>query len=356
MGSLEATTTRTVYVKDTIYRVTEPSSALFGCLIFCSQEYSVAQSGPVQWQIAKLEDAEYGEISFMPNIISPHFVLLLLADDFAAITDPVDTSFVPFSQTEATASMVSIPDDELNTILTDVGVPFIKIDELEYSYTEILELMVRPALEEYFKWFPKVVIQTYPMTTSNTVEIPFIKDAYDVLHVSLNQGLVGGTSNVLLRYFDEVVWTAQSPVMGHVGGRKAPHTVVQDYGAMMLDRAVRQGILNYGTRIHFDVYKAANRTKVLRVYSNKQGALQVHFALRTLNWDDTEFARRPELRELIRSYVLRAFGAIRSQLKSDIPGVGDYALWLTKAEELRTKVLEEWKELAKYSGILRGSA
>jgi len=356
LGSLEATINTTIYVKDLIYKIVEPASALHGYLIFCTQEFNTAQLGPVQWQLAKLEDYNYGEISFTDGILSPNFVVLLTADELNAITEPVDTSFIPYKEALITSNSVLISESEFQTILTDLGAPFIKPDELEYSRQEIIDLMIKPALEEYFKWFPKVLILTYPITTSNVVEIEFPTGAYDVVHISVNQGLASGTSNVLLRYFDEVVWSAQSPMLGHVGGRKAPRTLTQDFGSMLLDRAVRQGMINYGTRIHHDVYTKADGKKVLRAYSNKMGSLQVHFAMHTLNWDDVEFARRPEVRELARAYILRAFGSLRSQVKADIPGAVDYSSWITRADELRSKVIEEWKELVKYSGVIRGSA
>lgn len=355
MGSLNATPSTTIYVKDNIYKVVDPLSALDGYLVFCTQEFLTAQMGPVNWQLARLEDYTYGEISFANGIISPNFTVLLTAAEVAAIAEPVDPTFIPYKDANLTSSTVNIPEDEFRTIITDLGAPFIRIDELEYTQQEIIDLMVRPALEEYFKWFPKILIMNYPITTSNVVEIEFPTQAYDVVHVAVNQGIASGSSNILLRYFDEVVWTAQSPMMGHVGGRKAPRTLTQDFGSMMLDRAVRQGMINYGTRVHHDIVKRDGK-KFLRAYSNKMGNLQVHFALYTLDWNDVEFARRPELRELVRAYILRAFGSLRSQAKADIPGAVDYSEWINRAEEIRARVIDEWKDLVKYAGVLRGSS
>lgn len=354
MGSQLATPGTTIYIKDLLYRVTDPASALNGFVVYCAQEFSAALSGPINWQLATLEDYNYGEISFASGIISPNFIVLLTAAEFDEIVDPVDSTFIPYKEEELNTSTVVISDIEYKTIMTDLGAPFIRDDELEYTRQEIADFMLKPALEEYFKWFPKVLIVNYPITTSNVIEQEFPTGAYEVVHVGVTQGITNGSSNILLRYFDEVVWTAQSPMLGHVGGRKAPRSLGQDFGSMMMDRAVRQGMINYGTRVHHDVYRKDGK-RYLRAYSNKMGTMQVHYAMHTLDWEDVEYARRPELRELARAYILRAFGSLRSQAKADIPGAVDYSEWIRRAEDLQTKVISEWKQLVKYSGIIRGS-
>jgi len=355
LGSQEATLTTRIYLRDQIYLINEITSALNGCLVYCSQEFQQAYAGAVAWQNATLIDYNYGEISFQDSIISPNFVLLLTAEEVTAVTEPIDTTFIPYKQAAITSNTVSIPDDELEIILTDIGAPFINVDELEYNQQTIINTMIRPALEEYFKWFPKVLAMSYPMTTSNVVEYEFPTGAYDVVHVAVTQGIQNGASNILLRYFDEVVWSAQSPMLGHVGGRKAPRSLGQDWGSMMMDRAARQGMINYGTRVHHSVISHDGK-KYVSAYCNKMGSLQIHYAMHTLDWNDVEYARKPELRELARANILRAFGSLRSQAKADIPGAVDYSEWIRRADEITTKVRDGWMELVKHSGIIRGSS
>jgi len=86
------------------------------------------------------------------------------------------------------------------------------------------------------------------------------------------------------------------------------------------------------------------------------GSLQIHYAMHTLDWNDVEYARKPELRELARANILRAFGSLRSQAKADIPGAVDYSEWIRRADEITTKVRDGWMELVKHSGIIRGSS
>ena len=352
LGSQVVTENTKVYVKDQIYQINIPGSGLYEFLLFCTEEII----GDVNWGDAQIADYNHREITFGNNIISPNFALLLTADELSGITQDVDESFVPFEAEFQQTGVVRIPESELTTILSDIGIPFIHYEELEYSREEILNLMIKPALEEYFKWFPKTLIKTYPVRTTQQVEFEFPTGAYDVIHVGVVQGRPGGDiNNTLLRYFDEVVWTAQNPVMGTTGGLREPKRVMNDWGSMMMDRAVRQGLINYGTRTHHHTYRAVNGKRYLVAYTNKPGTLQVHYALQTLDWEDSEFPRRPELRELARANVLRAFGTLRSQAKSDIPGSIDYSNWVSRAESMKEKVVAEWKDIVRYSGIIRGS-
>lgn len=351
LGSLAITNDTRSFTKDQLYVVAEVNSPITGCLLYCAEELL----GKQLWENATLEDYAFGEISFRQGIVSPNFVLLLTASELLAIADPIDPDFVPYQDIIDTLGSVKIPPDELYIICTDIGVPFIGFDELEYTEQQILDLMIKPALQEYFKYFPKVEIITYPSNSAAVQEFEFPTNAYDVMHVGINQGITqGANSNILLRYFDEVVWNAQSPSLGNVGGMTAPHTRMTDFGSMMMDRAVRQGMINYATRVHHDVVMR-NGKRCLRVYSNKAGSIQAHFAMQTLDWNDTEFARRPELIELCRANVLRAFGSLRSQAKADIPGAVEYSAWLNQAATIRESVLKDWQELVKTSGIIRGS-
>jgi hypothetical protein len=77
--------------------------------------------------------------------------------------------------------------------------------------------------------------------------------------------------------------------------------------------------------------------------------------MKTLDWADVEFARRPELRKLARSNIMHTFGSLRSQAKADIPGTVDYTSWISTAATMREEVINEWKNLVKASGFIRGS-
>lgn len=357
LGGLQCTATTRFYIKDQIYQISDVTSPLNGSLVFCQQEHA----GIVTWSTVVIEDSDRGELTFADNIISPNFILLLLKADLDVIADPIDATWQPFTtaDVEATSTQgVIIPDNELDIIMTDLGVPFISYDELEYSKADILDKMIKPAIEEYFKWFPKVEIVTYPGNTTALMEYEFPTNAYDVIHVGINQNItgMGGTTNTLLRYFDEVIWTAGSPAPGMYAGAgtSKPRSRMYDWGSMMMDRSVRQAMLNYGTRVHHTVV-TRNGKKYVQLSTNKVGVAQVHFAIKSLDWADVEFARLPELRKLAQAKVLKAFASLRTQARADIPGAVDYSEWLTRAETYTREVTENWQNLVKFSGVLRGS-
>jgi len=352
LGGLEVLSTSRIYNKEQMYRVHVAGSALDGALLYCKEEYI---GNDLPWAAAVIHDSHYGEISFGNKIVDPHFALLATAEELATITEAIDPTFIPFQAEFQSTADVQISDEEIRLILAEIGVPFISFDELEYSRQDIVNLMIKPALQEYFKWFPKVEIVTYPISTTSEAEHEFPTGAYDVLHVAVNQGLAqGSTTNILLRYFDEVVWSTNSPYTGHMGGRNTPHTRTSDWGAMMLDRAARQGMINYATRIHHRVI-SKNGKKYLACYTNKLGHLQVHYAMRSNDWSEISFARLPEARRLASAYALTSFGMLRSQAKSDIPGTVDYSKWVERGDALREKVISEWQEIVRYSGVIRGS-
>ena len=352
LGSLEINSNSRIYNKEQIYEVNNPSSPLHGYLLFCEKEYI---GKDLDWTKAVVVDTQYGEMSFGNNIISPNFTILLSADEIASITDPIDFNFIPFQEEFQKTTELIIDDDELNIILADVGIPFINLDELEYSRQDLVNNLIKPALQEYFKWFPKVKVESYPVNPTRRFEHEFPKDAYAVVHVGIQQGIgQGGTSNTLLRHFDEIVWNSQSAAYGHVGGTSSPRTKTGTWGGMMLDRAARQGMVNYASRVHHQVVEKHGK-KYLEVYTNKTGSVQVHYAIKSNNWNDIEFARLPEARRLASAYVMKGLGAIRSQAKADIPGAIDYSDWISRAEKIREEVISDWQKLIKFSGIIRGS-
>jgi hypothetical protein len=350
LGSQVILPTTRIFNEGMLYRVNVIGSLLHGSILFCKKEFI---GDAFNWLSVSLIDASYGEISFGNNIISPNFYYLLSAEDFEAIAGTEDYTFVPFLQEYQETGVVQIPDSELDIILSEIGVPFISYDELEYPREVILNTMVKPALEEYFKWFPKVEVVSYPVRSINSQEYEFPTGAYDIIRVSSIQGGSGGQrSNILLNYFDEVVWNKGGASSGYTTGGKL-HTRTGGWDTMSLDRAARQGMINYATRTHYSVL-TKNGKKYLEAYTNKIGSLDVHYAMQTLDWNDVDFARKPEVRKLATSYVLKAFGRLRAQAKSDIPGTVDYSHWVSEADTMKKEVIQDWKQLAKASGIIRG--
>lgn len=334
------------FIKDMVYKI-DSGLGLEGSLVLC--EASLYSSDPLTWNTAVIEDADNGFLSFAAGIITPHFRLLLDKDQVDSITEPIDPTFVPY--TEVTTSTVIITDEELEVILTEAGVPFILMEELEYPRNKICDNMIRPAMQEYYKYFP--ILDRFLMTNSITtagqrVELEMPPEAFGVARVMVYQGLpgMGSGGNPMHFFANEIAWWgggsgSWSPIRYNAGSSPG-FANLQGFNTMALDRAARQGIMNYATRQHSHVEKRGDK-KILVFHANRAGQAEIIWTKASNDWNDVEFARLPEVRKLATAKVLRALGMLRGQVKPDIPGSINFDNFITRADRLEEEVLEFWK-------------
>jgi len=351
-GSNTITSTTTVYTKGTLYKVNFGASIIHGGLVLALDTFSSAT--PLTWQTIEILDEVNGYISFSQHVINPYFSLILTPAKVTAINAiSVNTSFIPYN---TNIYSVLMPDEELDRILLEVGVPFVQLEELEFTKEQILNLMIRPALDVYFKWFPKIKSVTYPMG-SVQFDIPVPAGAFDAQRVFVIQGNpstvpTNGPANPLLRYFDEGIFSMMN---GQTKRAKSQigRTMGNNFATMSMNRAVLQGMTNYMQRISFRVEKDDSGVKHVIGYSLKMGYLQIDWAYSSNNWNDVEFRLVQDVRDLCSAKVLRALGMLRSQSRSDLPGSIDYDLFMSRADEIEDKIIDKWEEWTKVS-ITRG--
>lgn len=349
-----------IYNEGCLYKLqTGGLGDLDGSLIYCDKEYI---GGNLNWAAATLVDSSEGLISFGNNIISPNFFYILNASDLYSLTIPEELlGFVPFQEEFQSTSVVQISDQEYRLCTLCLGGPFIMDEELEYSREDITNLAIRPALEEYFKWFPKHLITTHPISSTESIDVEFPSGAYGVLHWDVQQAgtsiATGGIANTLLRSFEDAYFgnTSAANITGSYYGNRAPHTNLSGTSNLLLSRAATQGMVNYSTRSYFDTYIAEDGKKHAKFYSTKGGVAEIYWGVETWDFADVEFARLPELRKLCNANVKMLFGNLRRQAKSGIPGAYDYSGWVTEATAEIKEVREDWMKIPKASGILRGS-
>lgn len=364
LGCNEITESSKIFAEGIIYKINIPT--LGNChnnLIYCKKELL----GSIDWSTYEVSDYNYGEISFQPEIVSPNFDLLLVAEEFKHVIHeenskytPYDSSFIPFTEEVGIEGKVSISESDYKLCTKSIGYPFIQDEELEYSREDIINLAIRPALERYFKYFPKTQIETYQITGQEQI-VEFPTNAYDVIHFSVQQSNLGGSqtgviTNTWLRYWDERMYLGGSfnGMNGYYYGTTRPTTQTSDVSSWLLGRAANQALINYRTRYHLDKFRDKDGKLKLRFYSNKMGLAEVHYAIQTLDFNDVEFARRPELIKLCNAEVKKLFGSIRRQVKSDIPGTVNYSEWVSEADKEIEEVETNWKSIVKYSSLIRG--
>lgn len=379
-GSLEANEKTSYFCKGMLYKLTdlerfsdkeiyrdtytteegdEIEMPEVGAIVYCKEEYV----GTPDWGNACLEDYDNGYITFKEDIISPNFVLILTAMEvYESSSAIVPATFLPYSSAKDTrGDSVNIEESDYTRILSVVGYPFITEEELEYTREQITDLAIKPALEEYFHWLPKAYIQTETLVTSKETEIEAPTGAYDVLHYSVQQGGTsvgtGFVTNTILRSFYDGMYGVMNTanLTGSFYGNTSPKTSSGSTGNYLVSRAATQGMINYSNRNHLDKYTNADGKLCIRIYSLKGGVAEIHWAMRTYDFNDVEFAQRNNVIEYAQANVKLLFANLRKQARGDIPGNYDYSSWVSEAEATKKDILTEWKALVKASGVIRGS-
>lgn len=305
----------------------------------------------IDWLDTTFADQAKGTLWNSLHIIHPHLYCILTEAQLIAIVEAVDLSFVAFKGIDE----IDIDDDTLNTILLETGVPFITLEELEFTRDQILKLMIKPAMEEYYKWYPIRIVEQYPVPVA-FIDIPIPPYVKTVERAYINPGypITGNHYNPITRYFDEVVLAASSrgtfanPSINY--RKRQGFTDLQGYSTFLLEKAVRQGAMNVGTRKRIRVELHNGR---LKGYSNIQGILEVEWNTISYDWNDIPFNRQSEVREFATAKILRALGGLRSQVNTELPGTLKYDTFMTRADTLEEKILTLWKESTK-SVVIRG--
>lgn len=354
MGGAQVNNNTRVYTKNSVVRCTETTSPLNGCIFFIDEDYTLSTT--FTWTNMMVADITSGTIIDNTTfIIDPHIFLVLTNDAYNNITIAPNPSFIPFQEANTNSSLI-IDDDDINRILIEVGVPFISLTELEYSRDDICNYMIWPAVQTYYKWFPIETVASYNLPDANfRIAIPTW--AFTALKAMLNPGFPVGPvpNNPLYRYFDEVLMSISprgafsTPNIN--SSRRQGFVDTMSFSTYILERAARQGIINYGTRQRIRIYTVQG---YVTGYTTRRGVLEITWGSMSNYWNDIPFNRLDEVRDLAKAYTLRAFAMLRSQARSDIPGSINYEHFMTRAEDLERRTLDLWQASSK-SAIVRAT-
>ena len=365
LGSCEAKADTKIYNEDSIYLVNSPQSqSLHKCLVYCKKGYV---GNDLPWYKAEVVDSEYGEISFENKIISPNFAFLLSREEFESVNQSLPTfirgyeDFVPFSKLNDSGSVI-ISNEDYERCLTCLGFPFITEDELEYTREEIMNLAIKPALEEYFHWIPSA-FPTEHDAMGDCFEIDMPTEAYGVVGISLQQIGTGSSNSYISPMYYAMEQSLFSGFTGNTGlgynGSRISSLGMRNSSALtssLQNRAAAQALVNYTRRVHYEgPYTRPNGSRYIKVYSNTSGRFNIWWAKRTLNFNDVEYAHRTRVFEYAQANIKELFGNLRRQSKADVPGSMDYSKWLEEAHSVKERITGEYKALVKGSGIIRGS-
>lgn len=353
-GTMIASKMTRRYIKDNIFQVScSEGKPLNGALIYCLTDYEVDNDiwPCIDWDEYEIEDIDTCFIGSFQGVQSPFFKLLLKKEDVDALADVPVNEDLDISGNDDGG--VVIDDEQLGIMLTEVGVPFLRIDDLEYTANAIKKYCLKPVFDTYFGFFPIIKEEVVGQMSGGTEfkkEFPpnaFAAVPYYVL------GAGGGAEfrGAFSLYREQMMYgggmmsgggfgrgvSYRKPVPGFVG--------LQQGDANMNMRAAQQGYVNYFRREHVRSIKE-NGKRYCIGYSTVGGSVNVKWLCCSYDFDDIKFSIRTDFRNLGKAAILRNLGMLRSLVKSDVPGAIDFSLYNTRADALESKVIEKWEKQA----------
>ena len=343
LGSMVMTNTSAVYTQGMLFQVNVIGSPLNGALVYVNTSYT-APTGFTWSTLSAVGDTNGSIIDSGTNIVNANFNLLMTLAQFTSIVPAYDPTFRPFQEV-GSGALMSVSDQELEIILTAVGVPFINLNELEFTRNQIINDFIWPAVLEYYKYFPITSLGKYPLADTNFVIPMPAYPVFSVLHAQVVPGypIQNTSGNPVLRYFDETLMSISprgafsTPNLN--SSRRQGYVDTQSYSTFILEKAARQGIINYSTRRRVNVQVQAG---YIKGYTTQRGVLEITFGAYSQNWNDILLNRIAEVRDLARANILRGLGTLRSLVPTGQPGSLDYQIFLARADRLEDRVKEIW--------------
>lgn len=366
-GELKATNNTKVFTKDTIFQVTE-DGPLKDAIVYCKYGYNVDPKNgfdQIDWKTAQKQDVE-GQVYFYQGVVSPNFQILLTPDEYHQIdtTVPIPEGFIPFTNNNAKTSSISISDQEYMIVAAELGVPFLREEELEYNRDIIIDICIKPAIDQYYAFFPIIIDEavqgigpnqeyfveyhTFPDDPSAVAYkgIPYMTmgagggtsaaygtGAFSFMREQYTSGYMGGSSYGFGRGI-----TYSKPVPGFTGRSNGDFM-----SAYILGRAAQQGYINYNRREYDrDVFK--NNKRYVHGFASTGGALNIHWMCMSTDYARIDYWMLPEVRKLCTANALRNLGALRSLIKPSDNNPIDFSGMQTRADALESKVLERWSK------------
>jgi hypothetical protein len=320
----------------------------------------------IDWSSIKIDDI--GRLmTVIAGVQMKHFEVLLTYTQLQKVDAPViginvnpdykdrDNSFRLPAETDA---KIRIPDDELSVIMLETGVPFLDIRELEYGKREIIDLCIYPAVQEYFKYFPIIKEDVYgSVGQGSDFKIRFPEMAYHAVPYytmgsSPNGGGIGA-GGTAFAFMSEQFMSGSS--YGQSGGRFGRGIAyygkpVPGWTGMQNDTRIArlrqmeaaQGFTNYFRRERYKKIKEVDGNYYATGFSTVGGVLNVKWLCWSRDWDDIEFNRLQEVRDICTARILQSLGMLRNLISVEVAKI-DFTSYTSRAKELRDPVIEFWK-------------
>jgi hypothetical protein len=237
-------------------------------------------------------------------------------------------------------SNLIISDSDFNFIISRIGYPFVKEEDLEINFNQFKDICILPALQEYYRFFPLVQESVYSVTGS--FNIPFPTDGtYGVLDARLSTSR-NGTSQTSNPLINSTFIRTSSGFTGGVYGTRYDYELNRVYH---LERFTGQSEVAMYSALKINV-NHNNRT--LEGFSNIYGKMLVKWASLSSDFNDIDFRRKREVQDLASAYILKYLGELRIQGEmSDLPVAFNGATFIDRGEKLEDKTIEKWQSFTK---------
>ena len=360
LGSNKAEPSTPVYHAGLIYRIDTEDSPVKGYFVLCTETVNTQ----IDWT---MYDYSNGNLQRVDTLHVPsEFVVILTKDERENINVPPDPDFVPFmgqlefeDDGEPTDGkpQIFMPEYELQLILREAGVPFVTWDELEYDLSTIKTLVVYPALEHFYKFFPIIRHETIPVGNQGKFhkEYPDSDDFITVRHIfgtnASDQAEHSGMGTPFQYYRDQMIGGmfmggyAFGRPRGRAGmnGRTGPmHFNYDDIITNLHHTATYNSMLNRYSRVKYTMNEDG-----VSGYHTASRFVTIEWGFMSKEWSKIPHERKLEVRELATAYALRTFGMLRQQTPENSPGRVDYSDWLSRADAVEEKILNHWHEFTK---------
>lgn len=360
LGQMVVNSKTKVYTKGSVVRVDASDgdglskSPLHNKIIYVLESYRVDNNRLycIDWENVTIDDVTGLHAAFQ-GIQLPYFGVLNAKWNSGFMPDQ---DFIPYQADESQSDLsfdtagISISDLELETILTEIGFPFVSFTDIELAKSEIIKYHIRPAMQKYYTFRPIVEEQPgWQVAQGNEFLVEFPDYAFGCIpyYTTPGGGGLGGRSGSPFAFYNEQMLSGQT--MGAYGGRfgrgiryrgkAVPGYVGLDDRTTVLDNlAVQQGFLNFFRREKYSKKRIDGKLYAYG-FTTIGGNLNFKWLKWSPNWDDIPFSDLEVLaRPLAKINVLTNFGMLRSLVKTDIAGQLDPTVLTNMAKDLKTEV------------------
>ena len=229
---------------------------------------------------------------------------------------------------------VAVPQSIMKRITASLGTPILDpAEDLLIGDEMIKELFIRPAMQLYFTYWPKLLKQE--LEINQNVNIPFPNDnVYGIVQarVALMQNANSWSANPFL---NEIMRRQVSSLSsyGRTPNGRDPYIT---QAALIKEQTEQMSYISLRKAGNFIVDTDERR---LKGYSNAAGVLIVSWAQYFWNWDKIRFEHTEDVIECAKMYALRYVGGIRSQSDPNTGVTMDGASFLEEASRLEEKII-----------------